>query len=143
MFMDELLDMIQADRNCLSHDIAMVRAKNKLKQLVSSPNTQLVNEYTALVQKEFAAIEGFIYDSKIPKEDMMGLYDALKAKYGIDPGIELGSYVSDKLDIIVGAGRELNMCPCCGGMRMHIMSGRDDGNQEYLCQTCKGTGKLA
>lgn len=143
MFMDELQDMIQADRNCLSHDIAIERAKNKLKQLVSSPNTQLVNEYTALVQKEFAAIEGFIYDSKIPQEDMIGLYDALKTKYGIDHSIELGSYVSDKLDIIVEAGRELNTCPCCGGVKMHIMSESNDGNQEYLCQTCKGTGKLA
>lgn len=74
---------------------------------------------------------------------MRGLYDALKAKYGIDPAIELSSYVSDKLNIIVEAGRALNTCPCCGGIKAHIMSGRDDWNQEYLCQTCKGTGKLA
>ena len=141
--MDELQDMTQADRNCLSHDIAIERAKNKLKQLVSSPNTQLVNEYTVLVQKEFAAIQEFVYDSKIPHEDMGELYDSLKAKYGIDPAIELGNYVSDKLNIIVEAGRDLNMCPCCGGVRMHIMSGRDNGDQEYPCQTCKGTGKLA
>ena len=143
MFMDELQDVAQADRNCLSHDIAIERAKNKLKQLVNAPNTQLINEYTMLVQKEFAAIEGFIYDNKIPHDNMMELYDALKAKYGIDPAIELGSYISDKLDIIVEAGRELNKCPCCGGVRMHIISECDDGNQEYLCQTCKGTGKLA
>ena len=135
--------MTQADSNCLSHDIGIERAKNTLKQLVSSPNTQLVNEYTALVQKEFAAIKDFIYDSKIPHEDMKQPFDALKAKYGIDPDIELGSYVSDKLNIIVEAGRELNTCPCCDGTKAHIMPGRDKVDQEYLCQTCNGTGKLA
>ena len=50
------------DRNCLSHDIAVERAKNQLKQLVNSPNTQLVEEYTALVREEFAVIEKFVYD---------------------------------------------------------------------------------
>jgi len=48
------------DRNCLSYDIAIERAKNKLKQLVASPNTQLVNEYAALIRKEFDAIEQFV-----------------------------------------------------------------------------------
>ena len=53
-------DMPVVDHNCLSHEIAIERAKSDLKQLVSSPNTQLVNEYTALVQKESAVIEQFI-----------------------------------------------------------------------------------
>ena len=77
------------DRNCLSHDIAIVRAKSELKQLVGSPNTQLVSDYTALVQKEFVMIEQFVYDNKVPREDIGALYDALKAKYGIDPATEL------------------------------------------------------
>ena len=135
--------MTEADRNCLSNDIAIERAKNKLEQLVISPNAQLVDEYAALVQNEFDAIERFIYDGKIPYEDVRGHYDLLKVKYGIDPAIELDNYVSDKLNIIVEAERVLNMCPCCCGINAHIMTGRDDGNQEYLCQTCNGTGKLA
>lgn len=134
--------MAQADRNCLSHDIAIERAKNKLKQLISSPNTQLVNEYTTLVRKEFVAIEDFVYKSKIPNEDMGELFDTLKAKYGIDPAIELGSYVSDKLNIIAAAGRELNICPCCGGSKTHVVS-ESDGRDQYSCQTCNGTGRLA
>jgi hypothetical protein len=134
--------MAQADHNCLSHDIAIERAKNKLKQLISSPNTQLVNEYTTLVRKEFVAIEEFIYESKVPHGDMGELFDTLKAKYGIDPAIELGSYVSDKLNIIAEAGRGLNICPCCGGSKTHVVS-ESDGGEEYPCQTCNGTGRLA
>jgi hypothetical protein len=151
MFMDELHEMAPAvDRNCLSHDIAIERAKNQLKQLVSSPNTQLVNEYTALIRKEFAAIEEFIYENKISHQDMGELYDALKAKYGIDPTTELSSYVSDKLHIIVEAGRELNTCPCCVGAKRHTIPERisADSNklydeETYDCETCGGTGKLA
>jgi hypothetical protein len=95
MFMDELYEMTPAlNRNCLSHDIAIERPKNQLKRLVSSPNTQLVNEYTALVRKEFAEIEQFIYENKIPHHDMGELYDALKAKHGIDPTAELSSSTS-------------------------------------------------
>lgn len=74
-----------AERNCLSHEIAIQRAKNELKELVGSPNTRLVNEYTSLVQKEYAAIEQFVYNNKIPHEDAGELYDAMKTKYGIDP----------------------------------------------------------
>ena len=132
------------DRNCLSHDIAVERAKNQLKQLVNSPNTQLVEEYTALVREEFAVIEKFVYDSVVPHKNIAELYDALKAKYGIDPAIDLSRYVSDKLHIIVEAGRNLNACPCCNGVKTHtIPEGRNSSKETYNCQTCKGTGKLA
>jgi len=73
----------------MSHDIDIERTKNKLKQLASSPITQLVNEYMALVQEEFDAIGCFIHDSKIPCEDLRGLYDAIIPKYGIDPAWQL------------------------------------------------------
>lgn len=137
-------DMPVLDRNCLSHDIAIERAKNQLKQLVNSPNTQLVNEYTALVQKEFAVIEQFVYDSKVPDQDIGALYDALKVKYGIDPATVLSSYVSDKMHIIVEAGRGLNVCPCCRGAKTHSIPVSDSfGEETYDCQTCNGTGKLA
>jgi len=133
-----------AERNCLSHDIAIQRAKNELKELVGSPNTQLVNEYTSLVQKEYAAIEQFVYNNKVPHEDAGELYDALKTKYGIDPNIELGGYVSDKMHVIVEAGRRLNMCPCCGGAKTHTISESDSSSEDtYDCETCSGTGKLA
>jgi hypothetical protein len=134
-----------ADRNCLSHEIAIERAKSELKQLVSSPNTQLVSEYTALVQKEFALIERFVFDNKVPPEDIGALYDALKAKYGIDPATELSSYVSNKMHIIVEAGRGLNMCPCCKGTKTHTIPESDFSSKEeiYACVTCSGTGRLA
>jgi hypothetical protein len=133
------------DRNCLSHDIAIDRAKSELKQLVSSPNTQLVSEYTALVQKEFAVIEQFVYDNKVPREDIGALYDALKAKYGIDSATELSSYISDKMHIIVEAGRGLNVCPCCKGAKTHTIPESDFSSKEeiYACETCSGTGRLA
>ncbi len=137
------------DRNCLAYDIAIERAKNKLKQLVVSPNMQLINEYAALVRKEFDAIEQFVYNNKVPSKDIGKLDDALKAKYGIDPDIELSSYVSDKLNIVVEAGRELNICPCCGGLKAHIIperssaSGHNFKEESYDCQTCNGTGTLA
>jgi hypothetical protein len=133
------------DRNCLSHDIAIERAKNQLKQLVNSPNTQLVNEYTALVQKEFAVIEQFIYGDKVPDQDIGALYDALKTKYGISPNIELSSYVSDKMHIIVEAARELNICPCCRGTKTHNIPASNLSSKEetYECETCSGTGRLA
>lgn len=137
------------DRNCLSYDIAIERAKNKLKQLVASPNTQLVNEYAALMRKEFDAIEQFVYNNKTPPEDIEKLDDALKAKYGIDPDADLSSYVGDKLHIIVKAGRELNICPCCDGLKAHIIpertsaSGNSFKEESYDCQTCHRTGTLA
>ena len=132
------------DRNCLSYDIAIERAKNQLKQLVSSPNTQLVNEYSALVRREFAAIEQFVYNNQVPRDDMGELYDTLKAKYGINLDTELNSYVSDKMHIIVEAGRKLNMCPCCNGTKTHTIPETGPPSKEvYDCQTCKGTGKLA
>jgi hypothetical protein len=140
----EPFDMPAAERNCLSHDIAIQRAKNELKQLVGSPNTQLVNEYTALVQKEYAAVEQFVYNDKIPNEDVGKLYDALKTKYGIDSGVELASYVSDKMHIIVEAGRRLNTCPCCEGTKMHNIPASNSSKAEiYACETCNGTGRLA
>ena len=140
----EQLYWMSVDRNCLSHDIAIERAKNQLKQLVSSPNTQLVDEYTGLVRKEFTAIEKFVYDNEVPHENMGELYDALKAKYGIDSSTELNSYVSDKMHIIVEAGRKLNTCPCCNGAKTHrIPEGSYSSEETYNCQTCKGTGKLA
>ena len=133
------------DRSCLSHDIAIDRAKNQLKQLVNSPNTRLVNEYTALVQKEFAAIEQFVYGDKIPDQDSRAKYDELKAKYGISQDTVLSSYVSDKMHIIVEAGRGLNVCPCCKGTKTHTLPESDSSPKEetYDCQTCSGTGKLA
>lgn len=133
------------DRNCLSHDIAIERAKSELKQLVGSPNTQLVSEYTALVQKEFDAIKQFIYSNRVPREDIGALYDVLKAKYGIDPATELSSYVSDKMHIIVEAGRGLNVCPCCRGTKTHTTTVSDLSSKEeiYDCETCNGTGRLA
>jgi hypothetical protein len=133
------------DRNCLSHAIAIERAKSELKQLVSSPNTQLVSEYTALVQKEFAIIEQFVYDNKVPHEDIGALYDALKEKYGIDPATELSSYVSDKMHIIVEAGRGLNVCSCCKGTKTHTIPESDFSSTEevYACETCSGSGRLA
>ena len=137
--------MPAAERNCLSHDIAMQRAKNELRQLVGSPNTQLVNEYAALVQREYEAVEQFIYNDKIPNEDAGKLYDALKTKYGIDPNVELSSYVSDKMHIIVEAGRRLNICPCCDGAKTHTIPESDHFSEEevYACETCNGTGRLA
>ena len=136
--------MSALDRNCLSHDIAIERAKNQLKQLVNSPNTQLVNEYTALVQKEFAVIEQFVYDGKVPDQDVGALYDALKTKHGISPNTVLSSYVSDKMHIIVEAGRGLNICPCCRGSKSHSIPTSDGSREEtYDCETCNGTGKLA
>ena len=134
-----------ADRNCLSHDIAVERAKSELRQLVNSPNSQLVSEYTALVQKEFAIIEHFVYDNKVPHENIGELYDALKEKYGIDPATELSNYVSDKMHIIVEAGRELNVCPCCKGTKTHTIPESDFSSNEevYACETCGGTGRLA
>lgn len=132
------------DRNCLSHDIAIERAKNKLRQLVGSPNTQLVNEYAELIRKEFDAIEQFVYNNQSPPKDIDKADDALKAKYGIDPDIELDQYVSDKLHIIVEAGRELNVCPCCDGTMSHtIPESINFGEEIYSCQTCQGTGRLA
>lgn len=132
------------DRNCLSHDIAIERAKNKLEQLVDSPNTRLVNEYAALVRKEFDEIEQFVYNSKMPPEEIDKLEDALKAKYGIDADVDLGSYVGDKLHIIVEAGKELNMCPCCDGTKMHkIPAGNKEEEEMYPCETCNGIGRLA
>jgi hypothetical protein len=140
----EQCDMPITDRNCLSHEIAIERAKNELKQLVRSPNTQLVSDYTALVQKEFAMIEKFVYGSKVPHEDMGALYDGLKEKYGIDPATELSSYVSDKMHIIVEAGRGLNVCPCCEGTKTHTIPESDFSSEEvYSCETCSGTGRLA
>lgn len=131
------------DRNCLSHDIAVERAKNQLKQLVNSPNTQLVNEYAALVQEEFALIKQFVYDDKVPVQDIGALYDALKTKYGINPNTVLSNYVSDKMHIIVEAGRGLNVCPCCNGSKSHSISASDYSKEEaYGCETCNGTGKL-
>ena len=73
------------DRNCQSQDITIEQAKSELKQLVNSPDTQLVIDYAALVQKEFAAIEQFVYDNKAHHEDIGALYDTIEAKYGIDP----------------------------------------------------------
>ena len=138
------------DRNCLSHDIAIERAKNQLKMLVNSPNTRLVDEYTALVRKEFSIIERFIINNEVPSEDIGTLYDCLKAKYGIDPTADLNRIVSDKLQIIVQAGRELNICPCCNGSKMHTIPEGESANSKniyqeegYACQTCKGTGRLA
>jgi hypothetical protein len=132
------------DCNCLSHDIAIERAKNQLKQLVNSPNTQLVSEYTALVQKEFAAIEQFVYHGKVPDQDIGALYDALKTKYGISPNTVLTSYVSYKMHIIVEAGRGLNVCPCCRGSKSHSIPVSDGSKEEtYGCETCNRTGKLA
>lgn len=131
------------DRSCLPHDIAIERAKNQLKQLVNSPNTQLVNEYTALVRKEFAIIEQFVYEGKVFDQDAGAFYDALKAKYGIDPATELSSYVSDKMHIIVEAGRGLSVCPCCRGAKTHSIPVSDFKEETYDCQTCNGTGKLA
>lgn len=137
--------MAAIDRNCLSRDIAIKRAKEELEQLVKSPNTQLVNEYTALVQKECSAIEQFVYEDKVPHEDLGALYDALKARYGIDPAIELSSYVSDKMHIIVEAGRGLTVCSCCRGKKFHTIPESDvSSTQEiYDCETCSGTGRLA
>ena len=43
----------------------------------------------------------------------------LKAKYGINSDIDLSSYVSDKMHIIIEAGRKLNICPCCDGTKTH------------------------
>jgi|SRR5579884_2419093 len=138
------------NRNCLSHDIAIERAKNQLKLLINSPNTQLVEEYTALVRKEFSIIDRFINNNEVPREDIGALYDDLKAKYGIDATADLNRIVSDKLQIIVQAGRELNICPCCNGTKMHIIPEGESANskniyqeQGYACQTCKGTGRLA
>lgn len=133
------------DRNCLSHDIAIERAKSGLKELVGAPNTQLVNEYTALVQKEFTLIEQFVYGDKDPHEDIGVLYKALKTKYGIEPASELSSYVSDKKHIVVEAVRELNMCPCCSGIKSHTIPKSDFSVDEktYDCETCGGTGGLA
>jgi hypothetical protein len=131
-------------RNCLSHDIAIDRAKNKLKQLVDSPNTQLVNDYAALVRKEFDEIEQFVYHNKALPEDINKLDELLKTKYGIDAHVDLSKYVSDKLHIIVEAGRELNICPCCEGAKMHTIPESDSKKEEtYACQTCNGTGRLA
>ena len=137
--------MTAFDRNCLSHDIAIERAKNQLKQLINAPNTQLINEYTALVQREFAAIEKFVYEDKVPDQDTAPLFDALKSKYGISPDVVLSSYISDKMHIIVEAGRELNVCPCCGGTNIHTIPASDFSSNEeiYECETCSGTGKLA
>lgn len=137
--------MPTVDRNCLSHDIAIERAKNQLKQLINAPNTQLVNEYTALVQREFATIEQFVYEDKVPDQDTAALFDALKAKYGISPDVALSSYVSDKMHIIVEAGKELNVCPCCRGTKIHTIPASDFSSNEetYDCETCSGTGKLA
>jgi hypothetical protein len=134
-----------AERSCLPHDIAIERAKNELKQLVRSPNTQLVSDYTALVQKEFAIIEDFVYDNKVPHEDIGALYDALKEKYGIESTTELSSYVSDKMHIIVEAGRGLNVCPCCKGVKTHTIPESDFSSSEeiYACETCSGSGRLA
>lgn len=132
------------DRNCLSHDIAIERAKTTLKQLVASPNTQLVNEYAAMVRTEFDAIEQFVYNNKTPPEEIEKLDEALKAKYGIDPDVDLSRYVSDKLHIIIEAGRELNVCPCCEGVKMHTIPASNSKQEEtYPCETCNGTGKLA
>ena len=36
---------------------------------------------------------------------MAELNDSLKAKHGIDPAIDLSRYISDRLHIIVEAGR--------------------------------------
>ena len=132
------------DRNCLSHDIAIQRAKNQLRQLINSPNTQLVNEYTSLVQREFATIEQFVYEDKVPDHDTAALFDALKAKYGISPDVVLSRYVSDKMHTIVEAGRELNECPCCRGTKIHSIQASDFSSKEetYDCETCNGTGKL-
>jgi hypothetical protein len=145
IYSDELQYMPpQVDRNCLSHDIAIERAKNKLRQLVGSPNTQLVNEYASLVRKEFDAIEQFVYNNKTPPEEIEKLDEALKAKYGIDADVDLASYVSDKLHIIVEAGRELNVCPCCNGTKTHkIPAGSYEKEEMYSCETCNGTGRLA
>ena len=137
--------MPAVNRNCLSHEIAIERAKSDLKRLVESPNTQLVGEYTALVQKEFSVIEQFVYDNKISPVDIGALYDALKTKYGIDPAVELSRYVSDKMHTIVEAGRRLNVCPCCRGIKTHTISESDFSSKEeiYDCETCSGTGRLA
>lgn len=132
------------DRNCLSHDIAIERAKNQLRQLVNSPNIQLVNEYTALVQKEFAVIGQFVYDGKVPDQDIGAFYDTLKTKYGISPNTVLSSYVSDKMYIIIEAGRGLNVCPCCRESKSHGIPASDGSKEDtYCCETCNGTGKLA
>lgn len=133
------------DRNCLSNDITIERAKNKLKQLVDSPNSQLVNEYPALIRREFDEIEQFVYNNKTPPEERDKLDDALKAKYGIDADVDLGSYVGDKFHIIIEAGRELNMHPCCGGTKMHKIPAESNSEkgEMYPCETCNGTGRLA
>lgn len=133
------------DRNCLSKDIAIERAKNKLKRLVASPNTQLVNEYAAMIRKGFDAIEQFVYNNKTPPEDIQKLDEELKAKYGIDADVDLGNYVSDKLHIIIEAGRELNVCTCCNGTKMHKIptSSYSEKDGTYSCETCHGTGRLA
>lgn len=133
----------QIYRNCLSRDIAIERAKSKLKQVVASPNSQLVNEYAALIRKEFDAIEQFVYNNKTPPKDMDKLDEVLKAKYGIDPEVDLDKYVSDKLHIIVEGGRELNICPCCDGAKFHKVPAAGNSEEEYVCETCHGTGKLA
>jgi hypothetical protein len=125
-------------------DIAIERTTNELKQPVGSPNTRLVHEYTALVQREYSETEQFVYNSKIPDEDAGKLYDALKTKYGIDPGEELSSYVSDKMHIIVEAGRRLNICPCYNGTKTHTIPASNHSRQEiYDCETCGGIGRLA
>ncbi|HEU4606392.1 MAG TPA: hypothetical protein VFS46_09165, partial [Nitrososphaera sp.] len=62
----------------------------------------------------------------------------------IDPNIELGGYVSDKMHVIVEAGKRLNMCPCCGGAKTHTIPESDSSSEDtYDCETCSGTGKLA
>jgi hypothetical protein len=62
----------------------------------------------------------------------------------------LSSYVSYKLHIIVQAGRELNICPCRNGGKVHLIAEEEsaDGKslykeQRYDCETCNGTSKPA
>lgn len=79
----------------------------------------MVDEYAALLRKDFFTIEKFINNSEVPHEDIV--HFGLKAKCGIDPTADLIRIVSDKLDLIVLAGRELNICPSCSGTKMHII----------------------
>ncbi|HEX7033806.1 MAG TPA: hypothetical protein VF172_12480 [Nitrososphaera sp.] len=72
-----------------------------------------------MVRKEFDEAEQFVYNNKALSEDINKLDELLKTKYGIGADVDLSKHVSDKLHIIVEAGRELNICPCCEGAKMH------------------------
>lgn len=130
--------------DCFPYDICIDRAKNMLKKYVASPNSQIVNEYAALVQKEYATIEQFVYNNKAPQEDMGKLFDELREKYELNQDVDLNVFVSEKMHLIVDAAKELNTCPCCKGAKIHVIAIRDEENDKasYECKTCNGSGKL-